>query len=334
MSSVSILIIKSMVQYLSIKGYDIKKLFELAEEDISMLNDADYRVSGEQIDKIYEAAYQLTEDSSIGFQAGKIFKFNNLGLLGYFLENSSTGKDVYDKLIKYQAILGNGILTEIEFEADNFLLNLITYRDMSTIASRICLEKIITQNIQGMRMLTSEDIPVSSVHFKGPKPDNTEEFEEFVACPVYYNDSINGIRLPNRVLSNKIIQYNSLMEDQFSKLVQSELEKIFLNEDFASQVSQHIFKHYPSCKVDAEKVASDFNLGLRTFQRRLQLEETNFKNIIDEVKKHIAINYVKSNILALSEISYIMGFSEISSFYRSFKRWTGQTPKSFRRVAS
>ncbi len=64
--------------------------------------------------------------------------------------------------------------------------------------------------------------------------------------------------------------------------------------------------------------------------RRLQQEGTTFRVILNEVRSELADQYIQDSSLNLNEISYLLGFSEMSSFSRAFKRWTGDPPSFYR----
>ena len=57
-----------------------------------------------------------------------------------------------------------------------------------------------------------------------------------------------------------------------------------------------------------------------------------FKSILRKVRRELAEKYVYDDSLSLSEISFLLGFSNISSFSRAFKRWTGFAPSTYRQV--
>jgi AraC-like DNA-binding protein len=64
--------------------------------------------------------------------------------------------------------------------------------------------------------------------------------------------------------------------------------------------------------------------------RRLEEEGTTFTRELDDVRRELGLQYVKSPAVPLSEISFLLGFSEVSAFHRAFKRWTSETPLQYR----
>jgi AraC-like DNA-binding protein len=83
---------------------------------------------------------------------------------------------------------------------------------------------------------------------------------------------------------------------------------------------------------DIETVSRALFLSARTLQRRLADEGVRFSTLLDEVRLEMAQRYLSAGRATLTEIAYLLGFSEPNSFFRSFKRWTGKTPADFRQA--
>ncbi|MCR9193550.1 MAG: AraC family transcriptional regulator [Hyphomonas sp.] len=81
-------------------------------------------------------------------------------------------------------------------------------------------------------------------------------------------------------------------------------------------------------------VASEMGLGPRTLQRRLSDSGQSFQGIVDLARKRLALRLLRETELSLAEIAFLTGFSEQSGFTRAFKRWAGQTPRSYRLATS
>ena len=77
-----------------------------------------------------------------------------------------------------------------------------------------------------------------------------------------------------------------------------------------------------------ERVADQLSLTPRTLQRKLQELGTSHNEILDHMRRQLAL---REREMAICEVAYLLSFSESSSFHRAFKRWTGLTPKEFRK---
>ncbi len=79
-------------------------------------------------------------------------------------------------------------------------------------------------------------------------------------------------------------------------------------------------------------VAEELNLSKRTLQRRLQQQSVNFAELRDQVRYHYSIDYLVKNRKSIDSISAALDFSDRTSFTNAFKRWTGMSPSTFRKL--
>jgi AraC-like DNA-binding protein len=75
-------------------------------------------------------------------------------------------------------------------------------------------------------------------------------------------------------------------------------------------------------------------MSTSTLGRRLEREETTFRDLLDDLRKQLATQYLTNPDLELAEVALLLGFSQSTAFHRAFRRWTGQTPAEFRRKHS
>ena len=135
----------------------------------------------------------------------------------------------------------------------------------------------------------------------------------------------NGLTFPCEVLDWPI-------EDSLSS-ISSEL-RIFLNENYARNLQEHVRAVMNSLLTTrmctAEAVAATMGLSERTLQRKLSLEGTSFRELLEEVRSSLAINYMREPQFSLTDIAEMLGYSDLSVFSRSFKRWFGISPQQWR----
>jgi AraC-like DNA-binding protein len=72
-------------------------------------------------------------------------------------------------------------------------------------------------------------------------------------------------------------------------------------------------------------------LSPRTLERRLEERGTRFKKLMDDTRRRFAINYLADREHTITEVAFLLGYSEVSAFNRAFKRWSGSTPLEYRR---
>ena len=77
-------------------------------------------------------------------------------------------------------------------------------------------------------------------------------------------------------------------------------------------------------------MASELFMSSRTLQRKLEDEGTSYNDVLNETRRELALRYIKEESLPLTEVSFLLGFSDSAAFSRAFKRWQGLSPSEYR----
>lgn len=83
---------------------------------------------------------------------------------------------------------------------------------------------------------------------------------------------------------------------------------------------------------DIESVARSMATSVRSLQRRLAAAQTTYQEVLDATRSEVARQYLVDRTLSVSEVGYLLGYSEPAAFHRAFKRWHGSTPQEFRQA--
>jgi len=165
------------------------------------------------------------------------------------------------------------------------------------------------------------------VTFTHPEPNCSDEYYTHFRCPVIFSAETNSLTLPIDVIDKSLVGTDPMLADLSDQV----MREYMLNLDqskLTEQVKTFIIEHLPSGEVRLEKVADDLAVSARTLQRRLNEEDTTFANLLEETRRDLASKYIREKNKCLNEISFLLGFSEVSAFSRAFKRWNGQSPTS------
>ena len=100
--------------------------------------------------------------------------------------------------------------------------------------------------------------------------------------------------------------------------------------DVAESVRRAIEQLLGSGEVSLSRIARDMATSPRSLQRRLAREETHFGAVVDQVRERLARRYLRDKERTTTEVALLLGFADLSSFSRAFKRWTGESPAAFR----
>ena len=103
--------------------------------------------------------------------------------------------------------------------------------------------------------------------------------------------------------------------------------------DFLDVIAERIVDQLSSGRVTIKKVAADLGSSERTLSRRLAETGTSFDQLIDDIRKDLAMRYLDEGKVKLQELAFLLGFSTHASFTSAFKRWTGKTPSESRALS-
>ncbi len=157
-------------------------------------------------------------------------------------------------------------------------------------------------------------------------------YEDQCGSPVSFRGSEASIIVPTSVMDAPLPQHDpglfkTLMDFARVRVARSEPD------DFISSVRHQVVKELQEDGVtpSIKQVARNLHMATRSLQRKLRQRGTSFRSLVDDTRYQLAIEYLRSRDANLSQVAIALGFSELSAFDRAFSRWTGSTPRSFRR---
>jgi AraC-like DNA-binding protein len=328
-SKVAISLVRHLFHFAKTKGIDEEILLNKAELKLEDINNPDTFIDRSIFSKLLHVSYNLLKDEHLGLHLGEHFQFNALGIVGYLVENAATGKEVFLKLSKFNSLIGEGIAPTLDFRQDSFLVKYNVIEPIDNFFDQQCLNSILVKVITGVRIIVNKNQNPKNIFFSAKKPDDISEYQRIFQCPIHFNSDFTGIELDNSILEFKVVTADSeiheYLEQKALKILNSEKRTSFIYE-----VKRLVMTKFPKANVNIDQVASEFAMSVRTFQRKLKDENHSFKTLVDQIRKDVAIDHIKSGVHNISQIAYLMGFSEASAFNRSFKRWTGFSPKLYR----
>lgn len=126
------------------------------------------------------------------------------------------------------------------------------------------------------------------------------------------------------------ITANNIMLDYLEPQLKERLAENMNSESFTGLVRQKLYQAIPSGEFSIEDIAQTLGISSRTLQRNLSSEGTKFNQELQTVQKLLALSYLKKSGISTDEVAYLVGYAEVSSFSRAFKKWTGKTISQYK----
>lgn len=307
-------------------GCDSQEIFAKAGIDLDATSDPDVRLPVSNVNQVWKLAVEATEDPSFGLTVAEFVLPTTFHALGYSMWASSTLRSAFLRLVRYYRLVADAAeLTLEDTDADSRLVGYVLYPGLAyeaQDAGAACIIRVC-------RVLYKPDINPISIALTRPEPKNSEKFRQFFNAPLEFSASAIALVFRKEDLEAPLPGSNPELA-QYSDQVAAECLARLDKDRIVTQVYAKLIEQLPSGEPTEEKIAQALHMSLRSLQRRLSEEDTSYRGILDKTRKELACEYLKQRHLSLSEIAFMLGFSDSSNFSRAFKRWTGLAPSNYR----
>lgn len=319
---------RTLLQYLNNRGLSTAAIQLALNYEFIDLETPDSTLPLSIYQQLWELALTHTQDTQLGLRLALKPYNNEMSLVSHVFFNSENLREGLKHYIRYFALINNSIQVELLTTQQQAILKYICDQP-----DHYCLQDMEhTLALSVMRIKEhlnpSSTIALDEVHFQHTNTDSTL-YDKVFQCPVKFNQKCSALIFKKRYLDYVFPQKSKHLFQFLSSHLEKLLVKVKKDENFKQQVFRLIEKSLSTGSVDAAKIADSVHMSRHTLYRRLKAEGVSYHELLDEVRKNKAIHLLKSKQHTLSEIAFLLGFSELSAFSRAFKKWTGQSPAKF-----
>ncbi len=258
------------------------------------------------------------------------FSIASYGMLGYAMMSCATLRQVIQIALKYYRTAGP--LLELSFEMDDqrLVIGVANVFSLDTAQLILATEQLFTAFPLLLDVLVGKPVAPQQVDFSYVTPPTAHLYAARFDCPVRFDAPDTRFVLGADALALPLAQADADSAVMFERSCRQLLQEIEARDSLTNTLRQLLLDS-PGSLPDAAAAAKCLHLGERTLRRRLADEGTTFQSTLDEVRCHLATDYLVSTHLSTQEIAELLGFSEATNFRRAFLRWTRRSPTSFRR---
>jgi AraC-like DNA-binding protein len=321
--------VEKIVNAAAAHGIRAGDLYRAVNLDASVLRDPDNRIPFAQLVDLYERAAELTGDVNFGLHLGQSITPTAFDVVGYCALNSPTLGAACTRVARYHSIWTDGALFMLEPGNDTSAI-IYSYVDTSIHEHRQDAEMTLATVTALCRNIGSPDFAPATVQFQHDAPRDTSEHEKLFRCPLEFRAPSNKLTFASSFLSLPIARADASLCALLDRHAEELLAKFPPRDSLIDQVRSIIAGELRGGDPSLERVADQLSLTPRTLQRKLHELATSHNELLDQMRRQLAMQYLRERDMAICEVAYLLGFSESSSFHRAFKRWTALTPKEFR----
>jgi AraC-like DNA-binding protein len=311
-------------------GGDVDRIFGNSGVSPDMAGSPTLKLMLRDYCALFEEAARRTQHDNFGLRFGQQFRPRDLGLWGYAVVSSPTLGSAIENLVglfhyHQESSVMNVDQTEMGLARLSYQ---ITASDI--VERRQDAELSLGMFLNVMREACGQAWSPEEVYFEHPRPEAWKEHEEAFGAPCYFSQKTNAIVFKPDVLDRPMPGRDL----KLLTMMRTCLESLGSHRDAGDSVYDRlrtaIRVNLPSGAPRIDGIAAELRLSVGAIQRELAARNATFKDVLETVRRELALVYLRQRQLPLTEIALLLGYSELSAFTRAFTRWTGASPSAFR----
>jgi AraC-like DNA-binding protein len=315
-------------------GVSRKAIEDSSHIRTAQLQHQDGRIPLRDFQGLIQCCHERVQDETVALRVGRKADPKTMGILGHILLNCGNLLEVMDITVTYGKLLidfelalnQKGPVCELIIEPDNGnsfdidLNPLVRYR----------AESAFSWMLTAFRHFKS-DLTPCDLSFRHSRPGYLGAYREIFKTDVSFNQSANKMAF----LKKDLIETCKTPDPYLQKLYKQHAESLLRNLNTPLTLERYvrdiISANLHRRTVDIEMVSRELHTSRWQLSRRLKRRNTSFQKIQEETRFDLAKAYLNNDRLTTGEISERLGYAELSAFTRAFRRWSGVSPREFRR---
>jgi len=292
----------------------------IAESDLA---DPDARISCVAIGAMVDAAQRIRFIPNIGLALARATPIGTYGLFDYLVLTSDTVGGAVRQIARYTHLVGNPVSTAIWPDEDPVQIDLVNR------AAPMAVEYFVGLVVLHLGKEVEGRFAIDLAEFDHV-PDDAGEFERVLGCAVRVGGGRNRLLIPQRSWRLPLRRRDPVLRQVLESQADATLARASLPRNIVDDVRDALARRMVRGDLQIDIVARELGMSPRTLQRRLTIAGVSFQALLEEVRREAAARYMRESTLAISEVAYLIGYSEPAPFHRAFKRWFGTTPDVYR----
>jgi AraC-like DNA-binding protein len=311
-------------------GVDTAALLAAAGVSRAVLDDPDERLPAQQVTVLWRTAYELSNDPVLSLHAAEACPLGAYKVIDYMAYNAHSVGEAFRYGARYFKLINTAITLPIDASGDPISFGIVE-DDNPAGVSRPYAEYCFAAFLLHVRAGTGAAFTPARVQFTHQRPADIAEHERVFGCPVEFEARHTRMLIARRAWELPSTRAQAGVLELLAEHADHLLAKLPQRPALVERARKAISARLRGGDPSLEGVARDLGTSARSLQRHLADLGFSFQTVADEVRQTTAGLYLEQPDIAISEVAYLLGFSDPSAFNRAFKRWTGMTPQQYRR---
>lgn len=328
--TVSAAFARGLLDLATARGAPRAALLAASEIETEDLADNDSRVPFHKYVALMHAAKRACNDPALALHYGEAVNIAEVSIVGLLGLASATMRDAFFQLSRYVQLV-----VDLDEGRERFVLEEgrdgLWLRDQRASANAFpeLTESAFAHIVCGPRQ---KGVPpfVKEVRVTHADPGYGEEYRRVFEAPVVFGSDRNAMKLDETILAHRVAQLPRYAFGILCEKADARLKELQSAKTTRGRVESALMPVLHTGGASMESIAERLGFSRQTLFRRLQEESVTFEEVLDALRRDMALDYLKSGKTSVSEVAYLVGFSDPASFTRACKRWTGKSPSLLR----
>lgn len=309
------------------RGLDVAAVLVELGMDVHTFDDPGNRIHYRTGAALVQRCAEMAACPHLGLLLGQQSRLQSLGSLGELMRRSPSLHVALRSLVLHMHLQTRGGIPTLSIKGARAMFGYAVYlRDLPSPQQAYDLALAYEYNI--LRDLCGPNWSPIEVTFSYARPKNTQPYRQFYKAPLRFDAKATEIVfrkdwLERALPGHDVNLYRALQRDLAKQLM-------LAPSDCAEQVRRALRTAVPSGHASEREIAQLLSMAVRTLRRRLAEQGTTFRQLLEDVRYEIARQLLTGSHLSVNEIAEVLDYANTSAFTRSYRRWTGSPPTTWR----
>jgi len=317
-----------VLRLMELNGLDAHQLMTDLGVLPQTLRDVQARIPARLADQAFEMAMQRLPDPAFALRASECWHPSNLGIMGYAWLSSRTLHTGLKRMERFSRIIGDDFSYQVLEDVDGLHFRHDHGRG-DALVGHAMTDFTLSIIFDMCRKNFGHQLNAKRLYLRRPLPANPAPWESFFGCTVQFGATKDSFVLDATAANAPLPSANIPMANTFDAILTEQLSR-FLQDDLINRCKSFVLRELTSGPPSAASVAAHLGLSQRSFQRRLSELGLAYQQLLDQTRHELARRYLDDPANSVTEITFLLGFSEQSAFTRAFESRTGISPSAYR----
>ena len=314
------------------EGVDVEVLLRQAHLTLREIKNKDIPLGVQNQIKFVDLVANATSDPLLGFRLAYSFDLREIGLLYYVIASAENLLGSLLRVARYSDVANEGV--DLEIKKGDLLRVRLHYSGVARHSDVHQIEFWMASVVRICRTVIGANFKPLEVRIAHNRRKQVPEMEKLLRCTVKTGADVDEIVFSRESGEYPIVTADPYLNQLCVRLCEETLARLGKKtSSLKIKVENAIAVLLPHGEMHFDAVAAELGMSGRTLARRLASEGHSFSKILDGLRSALARRYLAESEMSISEIAWLLGYSQVANFTHAFHRWTGTNPRTERAKA-